>query len=1395
MPTADEWKDWIEEKKNNRRHEYLNSAGRLVSDYNQEQQKTQEYSGRVLLELIQNANDAGRDQPNPVDIKVELTEKYLVVANTGAKFSKEGIKSLFISHNSPKQFRSDCIGYKGLGFRSILNWTSSAVILSDNLSIGFRDKYALEFLEQLCERSADIDAKVQEFQKHGQSRPIATLVAPKWVTDDEISNTALSAAYERGQQLRSQGYDTVICLALSNNDGHNAVEREIAELSEEFTLFLQHTGRIEIESPNHSVDWQIDRGDEITSIRYADGTTTKWGIVEETGEIPESDSGPGQSGTEYEIKLAIPESDAMTDRIDEPLYVFFPTKVSFPFPVLAHATFETTDDRNHLVDNATNRFVASQLVQMMARTADKLTTDNMRWEALKTVTPKGTVDSTLSQLGGKADNTSFEALLLEALRSAQVIPVYNGGFKSPEEVSKIDADFNDLLEFHSFDSVCRYPNNRTLRQQLQKLNINSLSESTLRTKVEDIQNELSIKERATIIYQLINNDLITEDPPGGLLLDSDSNPVPSESTVFLQSENELVSLPEWISQRFIHKELQSLLQDRFGESSNRRLRQALDPFPVTEYSFSGLVSSIVAEVNRRIKKNPGEELKWRQEILQILWKLYNVRKGNESFPEQLTVMLPTRTETLAPAVELYIGKEYPGGQLTEALYEPFDPSSLVAPQSKLEIDDDPAAIKKFLCWLGVADEPRQVELTDPSNEFREHILQELSYPARFRDLRFEKRSDTPSRRDRYEFEKLSTIDRLDEILEHANPNAIIAFLTTISDRLERWRRHGDKDAIFKIKPKNKQKWRQLYGQSVLSHPVWLLESTPWLPVADGKPKQPIRCSISPEIESLSPIIGYPTVDCSSPLLEQMDIDNRALNIALQHAGVTTTLEDLSWSAFYQILLHLPKIDPDGEHAERIYRMILSKNGEPTGEAYTKFQNEGLMWGRKDADQDYYPVSDLRFPESESLPSAVMEHYPIITLSTRESTAKVKTRFKVESLSMTDLHVADQEIQPHDHNESLTEDIQQLKPFIYGLRMDTIRESQDRDSIKNLQITLCESYTASAKVEGKETSIKLEPGSYLIWDDTAYLIPVQYPIEHSPLQNKDLSNIIAEIFSTQLELDIQNEIYILASSRDREKTFEVLTGGNSELLQKARSRFETPVKPQNDPPKLHPSPDTRNTGDANDGVNETANNSQDTPPESATTLNGDPSDMTIEKTEDKTVENKKVRIQRVTRKNRTSPPPSPRHVADGDQAEDICMRFEENQDRYPFNVAHIRGRDLYGCDIISFETANRREQFRNKDDPKPIDRYIEVKASTTDKDAVPLSGSQLQAARKHQERFFLYRAYEKSRDVAEYELVVLQHPLGDPEAIEPRFKINPFKAKSTDAYKLALEGRNLDSDEE
>ena len=107
-----------------------------ISAYNREIETEKEYNGRQLLELLQNADDEKSDE---VKIELDTEKQVLSIANRGeacTPFSFEGIRSLMISNLSSKTTKK-FIGNKGLGFRSIINWSSKITINSNGLDITF----------------------------------------------------------------------------------------------------------------------------------------------------------------------------------------------------------------------------------------------------------------------------------------------------------------------------------------------------------------------------------------------------------------------------------------------------------------------------------------------------------------------------------------------------------------------------------------------------------------------------------------------------------------------------------------------------------------------------------------------------------------------------------------------------------------------------------------------------------------------------------------------------------------------------------------------------------------------------------------------------------------------------------------------------------------------------------------------------------------------------------------------------------------------------------------------------------------------------------------------------------------------------------------------------------
>lgn len=106
----------------------------LLSDLaNMEKYISESYTGRSLIELLQNADDAGASK---FEI-VEISSKVYGVANNGREFCENDLVSLCRSGNSTKKRKTNTIGYRGIGFKSVVNYAKAVHLYSGHIATTF----------------------------------------------------------------------------------------------------------------------------------------------------------------------------------------------------------------------------------------------------------------------------------------------------------------------------------------------------------------------------------------------------------------------------------------------------------------------------------------------------------------------------------------------------------------------------------------------------------------------------------------------------------------------------------------------------------------------------------------------------------------------------------------------------------------------------------------------------------------------------------------------------------------------------------------------------------------------------------------------------------------------------------------------------------------------------------------------------------------------------------------------------------------------------------------------------------------------------------------------------------------------------------------------------------
>ncbi|MGO5359509.1 DUF3883 domain-containing protein [Anaerofustis sp. LCP19S3_F7] len=101
---------------------------------NMEKYISESYSGRSLIELLQNADDALSKR-----FFVKLFDKYTyIIANDGRPFNNEDILSLCRSGSSTKiRKNNNTIGFRGIGFKSVVNYAETVHLISGDIKATF----------------------------------------------------------------------------------------------------------------------------------------------------------------------------------------------------------------------------------------------------------------------------------------------------------------------------------------------------------------------------------------------------------------------------------------------------------------------------------------------------------------------------------------------------------------------------------------------------------------------------------------------------------------------------------------------------------------------------------------------------------------------------------------------------------------------------------------------------------------------------------------------------------------------------------------------------------------------------------------------------------------------------------------------------------------------------------------------------------------------------------------------------------------------------------------------------------------------------------------------------------------------------------------------------------
>jgi hypothetical protein len=1367
--TASEWESWLAEKECAKRKVYQADPALLIGQHRGEMETYRGYHGREILELLQNAADAASAAGELGRVRLIITPHGLVVGNTGQPFDFQGVQSLLTANFSPKRLSGAAlIGDKGLGFRSILNWTLSPLISSGELGIAFLPDYALEVENQLAGQNDEIRKLVlEERGDSGAKLIVPRLVFPKWIPDWENhrwpENEGLRSIATICGAVRKDGFNTVVGMPFSTPDAIEEAKRQVDELRQEFLLLVDSIDQLEIQVHTRGHDvWSCHRSEERCVIRKGNQDDSSWTVAAFHEELPGQLLDEQKPARSFQLTIAIPDD---TQKKPGSLFCYFPTEVKIPLPLLAHATVELDATRKHVNNTPTNRYILTVLAEQIAYLAEqRVELQRMDpWVGCRLVTPAGA-------WGSEVEEFKIPEVLKNAARQKKLVPILNGGHLKASEARLAPGDEVKWWPQRLFPELAAVQNSDQ-RKLAVHLGVLRLPMSEIVEKLRAA--ELTLEERAKAIVGIIQGQNTAEPDDknlSALLCDETGEPLQPGVSVMLQPSDEMPTLPRWAMIRFLHTELRRLLLEFLGVQNSSDLQRKLRAFGVKEYSSPTLMELVMKEAEHQVCVRPEDESLIRREALQFLWHIYRTFKSPTSCPAGITVKLENQEGAWTEPRKLYLGEGYgQRGCVTQDLYQGWSKGRLVLSSEQLGLGPviESPNVVEFLGWLGVAQWPREIEAGDLGRgEYLDAVIAGLHYPVAF------SHSHIVQSKEDLTYAKVQgakTIDGISEIITKAPPEAVLAWLA-LDQRSATWLRPTRGHLYFYP---GRVYHARCYSGDLPNYIRWQIETFPWLASTDETKKAPRDCLL----------IGGSKLEGLFPRPKQLnpEILKRygafQLNDALRIAGVKSSLAEYDRDDLYRLLLDMPRRSPEGKGSSALCRWLIDNESDlfgATGPYQEQFFRRGKVWGEREGKEDYFPLNDLRHIDEEGFPKALTENLAIAKLPKRTGKQKVKKILGINSLNRSEIIQNSISPEPSRRSEDWARWFNQAKPFIIFLRKYKADSTQSIELFQSFKLVVCDRLRVELVYEGKSYDHTAQEGEWFVSSTSKELYVLGDPDDSVDLLADAVGGAIASIFGLTSGDDFAK--ILRCEQQSRSKLLKRMGYDTSEEINETKPKLQEsyagPIEPPSDelqkvePVDPLPQPVTENLEKNGSNVpDETKTAPSASPSPHSPTAPPAPKALVIREVK-KSTSNRKSTYKRV----------------DPERCEQLAESFEQQtQGRYALRVGHIIGNCAPGVDLLSFDSEADMTLFRDSDprDWSKVRRFIEVKGRSSSTAKIDLKGNELAAAREHGDRYYIYRLYEESD--GEFHISILQNPMSAEEAKTIFIEIDLDRARDTQRF--------------
>lgn len=589
----------------------------VMSVYNHERSTAKDYDGRQILELLQNADDAGASR---LEISLDEENEILRIYNDGRSFSLKGMTSILVPDDSEEKVSQEYIGNKGLGFRSLITWADEIILSTSDVKLVFSKEVAKKRLEEL---GHNIDAIRKERNISSDNVPFPILGIPDVFNIDEIKGSLLEIKIKQTSRI----------------DIKKNIRNQMNSISGETLFFLRNVKTIKVNKSELTVQRFDDR---------VEFNGNAWHIESEEDYLPKEYQSNAENSAKYSIKIAVPERKELNAY---PIYNFLPTKIILPFPYIIHATLDVNSSRDYItsgentLEGLSNKWILGKVAEVIKRCVEReLQKGECDWSAYSMLVPHEKIDNIFvrTELGSKLEGYCNEMSVFPTI-CGKYVKASSFWFYDNDK-SAFWKEFIGKIELSEDNPINRilkecpfFSEGNTSYHNVQKRCIPSTElQNAVKEISEKIQNLESVEQRiscrADLISHLVKykgNVYFQEKNQGKinipLLVDDDENPL-SNVDVYTP-KNEEYSLPFFVNIVFMNKVLYDLLCEKLeneiekernlhrdskdnSESVQRSLARMVNEITkLKEYDKNVVEKDVVSKANERLKQEVDNEKK------------------------------------------------------------------------------------------------------------------------------------------------------------------------------------------------------------------------------------------------------------------------------------------------------------------------------------------------------------------------------------------------------------------------------------------------------------------------------------------------------------------------------------------------------------------------------------------------------------------------------------------------------------------------------------------------------------------------------------------------------------------------------------------------------------------